>query len=155
MLDKHLVGRSYLFGERPAYADFALWGQLYNLWTDPTPGSLIECGKINLLGWIQRMLWPVALGEFESRKTLKTTLQPFLTGQVGGLFIPWTLANEHAFGAGDEEFMLELPAGTWTQKPQKYHARSLGMLRDKFEAFKDNQALTEVLEQTNCLKAFT
>lgn len=154
MLDAHLANRSYLFGERPAYADFALWGQLYNLWTDPTPGSLIESGRLNLLAWIQRMLWPVALGEFEGWDTLKGTLEPLIEHQVGGLFIPWTLANERAISESDEEFSVELPAGMWTQKPQKYHAKSLGMLREKFKGFKESQALLDVLEETKCIKAF-
>lgn len=153
-LNSHLDGRSYLFGERPAYADFALWGQLYNLWTDPTPGSLIESGQLNVLAWIHRMLWPMALGEFESWGTLRSTLQPFIAEQVGNLFIPWTLANEVAINEGHEEFSMTLSEGTWTQKPQKYHAKSLGMLRDKFTAFEHNQAVTGALEQTDCLKAF-
>src|SRR5438046_2291136 len=36
LLDVHLATRPYLFGGRPAYGDFGLWGQLYELWTDPT-----------------------------------------------------------------------------------------------------------------------
>ena len=40
-LDEHLSTRPYLFGGRPAFGDFGLWGQLYELWTDPTAGALI------------------------------------------------------------------------------------------------------------------
>lgn len=154
ILDAHLANRSYLFGERPAYADFALWGQIYNAWTDPTPGSLIESRHLNLLGWIQRMLWPAKPGEFERLDSLEETLLPLLKQQVGGLFIPWTLANEKAIGSGDEEFTVELDAGTWTQKPQKYHAKSLGVLRDKYRGLQDNRALNEILDATGCLTAF-
>ena len=42
LLEDHLSTRPYLFGGRPAFADFGLWGQLYELWTDPTAGALIE-----------------------------------------------------------------------------------------------------------------
>ena len=35
LLENHLAGRSYLFGARPAFGDFGLWGQFYELWTDP------------------------------------------------------------------------------------------------------------------------
>ena len=41
-LEAHLSDRPYLFGARPSFGDFGLWGQLYNAWTDPTPGALIE-----------------------------------------------------------------------------------------------------------------
>src|SRR5207244_11008023 len=36
LLDAHLATRPYLFGGRPAYGDFGLWGQFFELWTDPT-----------------------------------------------------------------------------------------------------------------------
>ena len=41
---------------RPAFADFGLWGQIYNAWTDPTPGAWIEGRAPNVLTWVQRML---------------------------------------------------------------------------------------------------
>ena len=66
ILEKHLANRAYLFGGRPAFADFGMWGQLYNAWTDPTPGAMIEGRAPNLLAWIHRMLWPRAESEFET-----------------------------------------------------------------------------------------
>ena len=39
----------------------------------------------------------------------------------------------------------------WTQKPQKYHARSLGMLRAKYADVADKSALDMVLAATGCL----
>ena len=41
-LEAHLADRPYLFGARPSFGDFGLWGQVYNAWTDPTPGAIIE-----------------------------------------------------------------------------------------------------------------
>ena len=38
-IEAHLAGRPYLFGARPAFGDFGMWGQIYNAWTDPTPGA--------------------------------------------------------------------------------------------------------------------
>ena len=57
---------------------------------------------------------------------------PILTKQVGKQFWPWTLANEKALAEGKEEFSVTLGDKVWTQKPQKYHARSLGMLRARY-----------------------
>ncbi len=153
LLEAHLANRPYLFGGRPAFGDFALWGQLYNAWTDPTPGAIIEGRALNVLAWIQRMLFPRPEGNFESWANLEPTLLPLLERQVGRLFMPWTAANAEAIAAGREEFTAELGGRKWTQKPQKYHARSLGALREKYAALGDKRAIDSVLERTGCLAA--
>jgi glutathione S-transferase len=149
-LDAHLAGRPYLFGARPAYADFALWGQLYEAWTDPTPGALIEARAPNLLTWIHRMLFPAVAGEFEPWASLEPTLRPFLRDQVGAVFLPWTLANAAALAAGQDEFTVRLADHDWTQKPQKYHARSLQALRHRYSAA-SRPELDRVLRSAGCL----
>ncbi len=149
-LEAHLDGRPYLFGGRPAFGDFGLWGQVYNAWTDPTPRPMIEAHP-NVTGWVQRMLEPKAEGDFEAWAALAPTLGPFLAEQVGALFLPWSDANAKCLEAGDEEFTVELPSGAWTQKPQKYHARSLGKLRERYAAVTDKSALDPILERAGCL----
>ena len=96
------------------------------------------------------MLWPIATGEFEPWSNLEPTLSPFLAKQVGGLFMPWTQANAEAMTAGKEEFSVELAGQTWTQKPQKYHVKSLAALRAKYATTSDSQ-LNALLEKTGCL----
>lgn len=150
LLDAHLANRPYLFGARPAFADFGLWGQVYEAWTDPTGSSLIEGSAPNVLDWVHRMTWPRAEGDFEDWSTLEATLMPFLKDQIGKLFMPWTLANERAMAEGSEEFSVELAGETWTQKPQKYHAKSLAALRAKYAAAAA-PGLESVLEQAGCL----
>ena len=151
LLDSHLATRPYLFGDRPAFGDFGLWGQIYEMWTDPTTGALIGGGAPNVLDWVHRMLWPKAEGAFEPWASLAPTLMPILTNQVGRLFMPWTCANEKALTEQQEQFSVTLGDKVWTQKPQKYHARSLGMLRAKYAAVADKAALDPVLESAGCL----
>jgi glutathione S-transferase len=151
LLDRHLSTRPYLFGGRPAFGDFGLWGQIYEMWTDPTAGALIGGGAPHVLDWVHRMLWPKAEGIFETWPALTPTLMPILTTQVGQQFMPWTCANEKALAEQREEFTLTLADKLWTQKPQKYHARSLGMLRAKYAAVADKAALDPVLEAAGCL----
>jgi hypothetical protein len=151
LLDSHLAGRPFLFGGRPAFGDFGLWGQIYQMWTDPTAGAIIGGGAPHVLDWVQRMLWPKAEGEFEAWSALEPTLMPILTEQVGAQFMPWTCANEKALTEAGEEFSVTLGDKIWTQKPQKYHARSLGMLRAKYAAVADKTALDPVLEAAGCL----
>ena len=151
LLDSHLASRPYLFGGRPAFGDFGLWGQSYELWTDPTAGALIEGNTPHVLDWVHRMLWPRAEGAFESWTELAPTLMPILVRQVGKQFWPWTLANETALKQGQEEFSVTLGDKVWTQKPQKYHARSLGMLRARYAEVADKSALDMVLAAAGCL----
>jgi len=153
ILEPHFASRAYMFGQRPAFADFSLWGQLYNAWTDPTPGAIIDAAAPNLLAWIHRMLWPKAEGDFEPWSSLAPTLTPLLERQVGMLFMPWTLANAQAIASGREEFTVELAGKAWTQKPQKYHAKSLAALRGKYAALPDKRAIDAVLQQVGCLAA--
>ncbi|MGH6742464.1 MAG: glutathione S-transferase family protein [Bradyrhizobium sp.] len=152
LLEAHLASRPYLFGGRPAYGDFGLWGQFYELWTDPTAGALIEGSAPHVLDWVHRMLWPRAEGAFEPWAQLAPTLMPILTRQVGGKFMPWTVANEKALADGDEEFSVKLGDEVWIQKPQKYHARSLTALRGKYAAVADKVTLDPILASAGCLE---
>jgi glutathione S-transferase len=151
LLNNHLEGRPYLFGGRPTLGDFGLWGQIYEMWTDPTAGALIGGGAPHVLDWVHRMLWPRADAKFETWSTLEPTLMPILTRQVGTQFMPWTCANEKALAESQEEFSVTLGDKVWTQKPQKYHARSLRMLRAKYADIADKAALDPVLEAAGCL----
>jgi glutathione S-transferase len=150
ILETHLAERPYLFGRRPAFGDFGLWGQLYNCWTDPTPGSLLRKDAPHVVAWVERMLDPKAEGDFESWDTLSQTLLPLLERQIGALFLPWSDANARALAAGQEELSARTSAGVFTQRPQKYHARSLGELRKKYGAVADKAQLDPILERAGC-----
>jgi hypothetical protein len=78
-------------------------------------------------------------------------MMPILTQQVGRSFMPWTAANEKAIADGKEQFSVILGDHVWIQKPQKYHARSLGMLRAKYAAVPDKSVLDPVLDAAGCL----
>ncbi|MEN8181872.1 MAG: glutathione S-transferase family protein [Myxococcota bacterium] len=151
LLEAHLAGRPYLFGARPAFADFGLWGQVYNCWTDPTPGEILRREAPSVVAWVERMLEPKAEGGFESWEALAPTLQPLLSRQVGRLFLPWSDANAKAIAGGQETFSVELDGSPWSQKPQKYHAKSLTELRRKYAATKD-AGLDAILEASGCLR---
>ena len=152
LLEAHLASRPYLFGARPALADFGIWGQVYNAWTDPTAGEIVKQRAPRVVEWIERMLEPKAEGDFEAWSSLAPTLEPFLAQQVGRLFLPWSAANALAIAAGDEEFSVELDGRRWTQKPQKYHARSLAEIRKKYASLADRSDLDPILEKAGCLE---
>ncbi len=151
LLDAHLASRPYLFGARPAFGDFGVWGQLYECWSDPTPGAWMRERAPRVVAWVERMRDPKAHGAFEPWAALAPTLEPLLEKQVGALFLPWSDANARAIAAGAEEFSVQLASGRFTQKPQKYHARSLAALRAKYAAAKSPE-LDALLQATHCLE---
>ena len=152
ILDRHLATRTYLFGECPAFADFGLYAQLYQLSTDPTPGALMRASGTNVAKWIQEMLGPRAEGTFEPWAALAPTLMPLLTEEVAGVFLPWSAANAAALAAGQKEFAVELDGTPFTQETQKYHAKSLAALRARYAAVEDKSTLDPILEESGCLR---
>jgi len=152
LLDRHLATRPYLFGARPAFGDFGLWAQFYAASTDPTAGGILRERGANTMRWVQRMLTPEAEAGFEPWASLEPTFAPLLTRQVGALFLPWTDANARALAAGARSFRVELAnRRTWAQDVQKYHARSLAALRDRYQALPDRSTLDPILERCGCL----
>jgi glutathione S-transferase len=151
LLEAHLAARPFLFGGRPAFADFGLWGQLYELSTDPTPGALLRARAPRLLAWVERMLDPASQGAFEPWDALAPTLEPLLREEVAGRFLPWSIANAVALEAGETEFTVDLGERPFTQQTQKYHAKSLQALRARYRAIADRTALDPVLARTGCL----
>ncbi|HSP98621.1 MAG TPA: glutathione S-transferase family protein [Candidatus Dormibacteraeota bacterium] len=151
ILERHLAGRTYLFGERPAFADFGLYAQLYQLSTDPTPAALMRASAPHVAGWIQEMLGPRAEGNFEPWAALAPTLMPLLRDEIAGVFLPWSTANARALAAGEKEFTIELNGTPFTQETQKYHAKSLAALKARYAAVENRKTLDPILEEAGCL----
>lgn len=151
ILEAHLSTRSFLFGGRPALADFGLYAQLYQCATDPTPQRALQERGRSVLRWIERMLDPHAEGEFEPWEALEPTLLPLLRDEVAAIFLPWSAANAKALAAGEATFRLELGGEPFEQETQKYHARSLAVLRARFAALRDRTTLDPILERSGCL----
>ena len=97
------------------------------------------------------MLAPRAEGPFEPWDALEPTLRPLLADEVGALFLPWSDANARAVAAGQKEFTVTLGGRPWAQEAQKYHAKSLAALRQKYRAIVENRALDAILDSCGCL----
>jgi glutathione S-transferase len=152
LLEAHLKERPYVFGGRPAFADFGLWGQYYNASLDPTPGAILRDRAPATMRWVERMLEPKAEGGFEAWESLEPTLTPYLTAMCGELFLPWSEANAQGLAAEVEEYEVELAGRVWTQKPVKYQARSLAQIRKRYAAIGGDAATDAYLEATGCLR---
>lgn len=147
-LNGHLANRPFLFGGRPAFGDFGLFAQVYEAATDPTPGALIRFRAPRVLAWCERMLAPSADGSFESWSSLARTLEPLIADEVAQVFLPWTTANAKAIADGAERFEVMLRGEPFAQAPQKYHARSLAVLKQRYAAA--DPAARALAERTGC-----
>ena len=150
ILEPHLANRRYLFGDRPSYGDFGLSMQLYECSIDPSAGGILRARAGNVLDWCFRMIEPRNDGPFESWDSLAPTLEPLICN-AGEYFLPWSMANARALQAGEESFTVDLAGCAYTQPPQKYHAKSLMVLRERYGAVEDRSALDPILASAGCL----
>ena len=155
--EKHFQDRPYFFGFRPSIADFGIWGQVYNMWTDPTVNQIIESSYPETLKWIKRMLHPKLEGEFESWENLEATLMPILKQELADVFMPWLEANNRALAKGEKELSVKIKGKDFTHSvgsPQKYHAKSFAMLLEEYNDIPDKTKLDAVLQEAGLINYF-
>ena len=150
LLNKHFSKRLYLFGEKPCQGDFGLWGQLYNLYLDPTPKGLIKTKAPNVEKWIHRMLSPKDEGPYESLNTLESTLSPLLEEEVAKIFLPWALENDRALRENEKKFKIKINEKYFEQRPIKYQSKSFQILKGLFKEMEKSSELEAYLKRTKC-----
>ena len=155
LLEKHLHHRPYLFGARPSLADFGLWGQIYNAWTDVSGKRIIEGGYPNVKQWVDRMLNPKKEGDFEQWSSLENTMMPILNTEVAQIFMPWVSANNHAIQNGEDSLSITINDNIFEHKVtsvQKYHTKSFSVLLEEYKAIPNKTELDVVLKSAGLLK---
>jgi len=151
LLDAHLEKRPYLFGGRPAFGDFGIWGNVAQAYSDPTGHGHISAHAPAVERWIDRMARPRAEGSFETLDELEPTLMPLLEEQVADRFLCWSSENARALEAGAPQTRLEFDGTPYEQKTFKYHAWSLERLKEKLPSRDAAPGLWDVLERSGCL----
>jgi len=132
-----LAARPFLFGDRPAAADFALYGQLTQLAQfDPTSLAVTLAQAPRVFAWVDVMedlsgvpdsaIWAPAA---ESGPAL----HPLLT-EIGRVYVPLLLANAAAIEAGRDSVETEIDGQVWVQAPFPYHVKCLAALRAQHAA---------------------
>jgi len=151
ILETHLASRPYLFGARPALADFGLGPELHQCASDPTAGALLRAHAPRVVAWGERMLDPRGTGDFETWNALAPTLEPLLERQVARFYFPWSAANARAVEAGLPSFTVNFEGRAWTESAARYPVKSLAALRLRYAKVSDRSALDPILERTGCL----
>ncbi|MGD9980451.1 MAG: glutathione S-transferase family protein [Hyphomonadaceae bacterium] len=147
LLEKVLSARPYLFGARPALADFGLAGQLAQLNSDPTPGTLLKAQAPNVVRWLERMENPKAEGAFASFAELRDEFVDLLGAEVAGAYLIWMDANARAVADDASGVSVDIGGAMFTQKPQRYAAKAFAELKRK-RALVEDEALSRLLAET-------
>ncbi|WP_439816699.1 glutathione S-transferase N-terminal domain-containing protein [Zavarzinia sp. CC-PAN008] len=150
LLQAHLVDRPYLFGTRATFGDFGLAPQLYEMSIDPTGGSILRAQAPAALDWCYRMREPASTGSLEAWPSLAPTLAPILA-HVAQTFLPWSDANARALAAGQDSFTVTIQGRDYVQGPQKYHAKSLAVLRQRHAEVAGDATLRAILDGAGAL----
>jgi glutathione S-transferase len=139
--DHILQQRPFLFGRRPAAADFALYGQLTQLaGFDPTPMRVTLETAPRVCAWVNNMddLSGQDVGEsgWLERDQLLDSLKPLLK-EIGCTYVPVMLANAEALACGDQIIHTTVDGKPWEQPAFPYHGRCLQWIREQYGALAD------------------
>jgi glutathione S-transferase len=134
LLDAHLTAHRFVFGARPAAADFALYGQLTQLaGFDPTPLAIALDLAPRIVAWVDIVEDLSGLEarpeDWMPRDAFPGSLRDLFV-EVGRVYVPFLLANAAAVARGSEEVECEIDGRTWRQRPFPYQAKCLQWLRE-------------------------
>ena len=160
LFDAHIGNGPFLFGQRPAAADFGLFGQLTQLAAfDPTPAALTRERAPRVLAWVQTVddltgLEPTD-ADWIARDAVPATLRALLA-EVGRTYVPALLANARAIESGAERVETEIDGRPWVQRPFAYQAKCLQWVRQEYARLDgaDRDAVDALLADTGCAALF-
>ena len=144
----------YLFGSRPALADFGLFGQLKTLATDPTPQGIMRDKAQRTESWV-RFLDDASgvTGEWVDKDTLTPAAKSLLTF-AGDVYLPFLQANNNALEKGQKTFSLSLLGSDYEQGTFKYQAKCLQDLKERYNALapSDKERADPILKNADCFE---
>ncbi|MFT7688395.1 MAG: glutathione S-transferase, partial [Candidatus Azotimanducaceae bacterium] len=160
IFDKILQNQSFILGERPSSADFAIYAQLTQLAKfDPTPSDICLKESPRVYGWTDVVDdlsgKEVLASDFMQPEKIKESLGEFLQ-EIGRVYVPALLANEKAFNEGSEEIDTVIDGKVWTQPRFAYQIKCLQNLRALYADLVDGNKsmLDEILTGSGCEKLF-
>jgi glutathione S-transferase len=151
--EPHVGMRNYLFGTRPSLADFAWFGQLSEMATDPTPMRIMREHAPFTDHWVRRLDDASGVdGEWYPRERAFGGFVETLLRIAGELYLPFLVANADAFAKGLERLEINVWGLPYALSPFKYQVKCLDQLGAKFAELdaQDRAALHPLLERTGC-----
>lgn len=153
ILEGQVNQHQFLFGSRPALADFALYGQLCVLAEDPTPLSIMREKAQQVESWL-RVLDDASgiTGTWQENSAPSDVLEKLLK-MAGTAYLPFLEANRKALENGSESFSLEVDGAPYSQGTFKYQLKCLKSLQHHFTSLEQpaKANVVQALEQYDCL----
>ena len=158
--DAQLQRSRFLFGARPASADFGIMGQLTCLALfDPTPNAITAERAPRVYAWTEATedLSGIEIGDADwvEPGDLSDSFRSLLE-LVGRYHVPTLLANAEALERGAERVETQIDGRPWVQKPFPYQRKCLAWLRDSNAALDDDarRSVDGFLAGTGCEALF-
>jgi len=151
--EPHVRMNNYLFGSRPSLADFAWFGQLSQMASDPTPMRIMRQTAPFTDHWTRRLDDASGVeGEWYLPEKALSGMAEALLRIAGELYLPFLVANAEAFAAGLDRVEISVWGLRYALSPFKYQVKCLHVLRETFAALnpENRLALRPVLERTRC-----
>lgn len=156
-LRRMLAEDEFLFGTRPALADFGLFGQLFQMSIDPTPSALMRLEAPEVFAWVLRMDDGSGVeGAWQPEASLNPAVGQFLK-LIGKYYLPLLRANLAAAKAGKAECHFTIDGLPFAQQTSKYHVKCANWLREEYEALdpSSRKRVDDHLEVSQCSSFFS
>lgn len=135
-LEAHVTNSFFLFGSRPSLAEFALFGQISQLATDPTPQAMMRADYPYTYRWVSHM---DDLSGHEGGWAAEPSNCALELARIAGeIYAPFLGANAAAAETGAAEFSFEALGHRYAQGTFKYQLKCLADLRARYAALSDN-----------------
>ncbi len=159
LMEEGLKETPFLFGARPTLADFAWFGQLFQLFMDPTPAAQMRLTGPKVTMWVPR-LDDCSGADAAAPLIAADTLSPMVLGFLqlaGELYLPFLAANAQALQSGAEEMAFDIWGTRYKQAPFRYQAKCYDWLKSEFAKLDATArgAIEPALRQTGCLNYLT
>lgn len=150
-----VASSGYLFGTRPSLADFALYGQLAELCTDPLPQRLVRESAPLVEMWTLLLDDAGGVsGEWRPDDSARAEARRELLELVGHSYLPFMAANAKAVMESREHFEFENRDGRYRRAPFGYQAKCYAEVRERWSELDAGamSALRTLLSETGCLR---
>ncbi len=125
----------FLFGSRPALADFGWYGELVSLATDPSSTAIMAARAPATYQWLQALDDASGVdGDWiDPEAPLPAPLMDFV-GLAAEVYLPFLAANAAAIEAGEAGFSYRALGLDYAQEVFRYQAKCYQWLREEFAA---------------------
>ena len=156
IMNKILTERPFLFGTRPASADFGIYAQLTQLaGFDPTPAAICLKETPRVYAWVDIVDDlsgnPADPSGWLSVEEIKALLGDLLS-EIGKVYVPALLANAEALKAGEKTMETTIDDLPWHQPTFPYQGKCLQWINEAYLALDDESRtrVDEILTGTGC-----